>query len=557
MLSTTERCLADLIEAVAENERELERRRCALIEDPLFTPSSCFARLDSLSAGYITPHDLRDFLCDCGFAATSAEVAQLVEQTTALSPLRLYRTELFDLILPKDHVLRSIALRKDLYPPEPLGRMPEFLLGRVLQCAIEGNTRLERHRSSLRLSFDYSAFDAFRAIDRYGTGYIGCTDLFLFLQRFGISRSCADYFIMALDKDKDGKLSYIEFKNGIDSFFAGSAERYLHSERKPLRRELSYERVARSEYRPRRLWSAERFEEPEVFSRNYYRNYSNSSLSPKVESIYKQGYETPLKKEYGSPARESFATDYTSPSKSHRSPLSKRLNYSLSPSKQAEVGIVLAMEKQLGYERRIEQVKEELALQPDFNLMEGFRFFDYERKGYASASDFYEGMKNLGVLGSYSDISALFKRMNVDSNGRLKYSDYYLAIAPRKEPYEKMLLQRSPYKSTFSTSFTSTTRLLYKELLNLLIEYEQATELTRQRLRRNTQFDPYGAFTAVDLEGKGCATLGQVQSYRKSSCENSWREIRCTQARQSCVDCWKDTTTTMTEGYRWQSLLMN
>lgn len=514
MLSTTtERCLADLIEAVAENERELERRRCALIEDPLFTPSSCFARLDSLSTGYLTPRDLRDFLCDCGFAATGAEVAQLVERAAALSPPRLYRTEFFDLVLPKDHVLRSIALRKDLYPPEPLGRMAEYLLGRVLECAIKSNERVEKLRSSLRLRFDYNAFDAFRAIDRYRTGRIGCTDLLLFLQRFGISRSCADYFIMALDKDKDGKLSYIEFKNGIDSSFISSAERHLYSERKLLRRELSYERVARSEYKPRRLWSAERFEEPEVFSRSYYRNYNNSPLSPKLESAYKQRYETPLKKEYSSPLRDSFATDYTSPSKSYQSPFSKRLDYSLSPSKQAEVGIVLAMEKQLGYEKRVEQAKEELALRSDFNLMEGFRFFDSERKGYASAGDFYEGMKRLGVLGSYSDISALFRRMDTDGNGRLKYSDYYLAVAPRKESYEKMLLLRSPYVPTFSTSFTATTRLLYKELLDLLIEYEQATELTRLRLRKDTQFDAYEAFTAVDLGGKGYITLGQLREF--------------------------------------------
>lgn len=522
MLSiTTESFLADLICAIAENERELEKRRQTLADDPSFAPSSCFLRLDRLSVGYLTPQDIKDFLRDCGAVATTTEVTQLIESLTTRNTLRLYNSNFLDLILPKDPILRSIALRRDLYPSWPLGRSAEFSLSRLIQTAIDGNSRLERSRSSLRLRYDYNAFDAFRTIDKYRMGYINSTDLYVFLQRAGMKRADdPEYFIKALDKDKDGRLSYAEFLEGLTPSFISPSERYPYSEKKPSYRESSYERpVPKTEYRSRRLFSEDRYEAPKEYSsplgKSYAGGFKESYVSPLkggYATSYGQMYATPPKKVYASPARDSLATDYTSPSRSYQLSLTKKLDYGGSPSrqKQAEISLSLAMEKQLGYEKRLEKAKEELVPQPDFNLMEGFGFFDCDKKGYITLSEFYDGMKSLGILGNYSDISLLFRRMDDDKDGRVRYSDYYVAIAPKKTEYERIIMGRPPYSSSQLMGFGSMTKILYREVLNLLVEQEQACEMTRQRLRKDLDFDPYDAFSALDLQGKGYVSLGAV-----------------------------------------------
>jgi len=503
MLSiTTEKRLVDLIEAIARNERELERRRCDLLDDPLFAPDTCFARLDQLSTGYLTTFDIKSFLYDWEIVVTNDEVTRLIKLGTGFSPLRLYKSDLMELILPKDYTLRSIALKRDSYPPVPLGKSTEFLLAKVLQATIEANERLEHFRYSLKSSYDYNHFDAFQAISRYGTGYISLGDAISFLR----NSDDADYFIKALDRDNDGKLSYIEFQKGVTPYFTKVREKYFYSERKPLRQEFSYEReIPRSEYKERRLWSEEK---PIDFSRSSYVERTSPLSS------YKKTYETPLKK---TTISDSFVTDYTTPARIYRSPIAKKLEYSSSPSKQTEVTLALAMEKQLSYEKKIEKAKEELVLQSDFNLMEGFRFFDYNSKGYATMNDFYEGVKSLGVLGSYEDISLLFRRMDNDNDGTIKYSDYYYTFAPRKEPYEELLMKRSPYKVTPSIGFSSMTKILYKELLNLLIEYEESFNITKQRLRKDVNFDVYDAFKAIDTNEKGYISLRLVLVHIKNS----------------------------------------
>jgi Ca2+-binding EF-hand superfamily protein len=499
MLSiTTEKRLADLIGAVAENERELERKRRELLDDPFFAPSACFARLDQLSTGYLTTSDIKSFLYDWGIVVSNGEVTRLIELSTGFSPLRLYKSDLMDLILPNDYALRSVGLRRDLYPPVPLGKSAEFLLARVLQAAIEGNERLEHFRSSLKTCYDYNDFDAFRTIDRYRIGYLSFRDVNLFLGRVGRNDD-ADYFIKALDRDNDGRLSYIEFQKGVTPYFTSVPDKYSYSERKPLQREFSFDReVPRTEYKERRVWSEER---PIDFSRSSYVERTSPLNS------YRKVYETPLKK---SAMSNSFVTAYTTPSKTYQFPMVKKLEYSASPSRQTEVTLALVMEKQLSYEKKIERVKEELVLQSDFNLMEGFRFFDHSSKGYATMNDFYEGMKSLGILGSYEDVSLLFKRMDNNKDGRIRYSDYYLTFAPRKELYEKLLMERSPYKPIPSIGFSSMTKIIYKELLDLLIEYEQSFDITKQRLRKDINFDAYEAFKEIDIKDKGYITLRLV-----------------------------------------------
>lgn len=501
MLSfTTESKLADLIEATAENEQQLEVKRQLLSEAPLYSPTSCFQRLDRLHLGYITAYDIKDFLKDSGIFITTEGAENLIE-FYGESP-RLYKSDFLEMILPKNKLSRSLAFDRDIYPSEPLGASAELSLGRLLQAIVDRNNKLKYYWTALSTRYDYNVFDAFRAIDKYKSGYITTTDLSIFFKTVGHATriDIPELFIMALDRNKDGRLSYTEFINGLIPSFGKEMDRYSYSEKKTSHYRSRYESPApRSEYKPsNRLSSEDKFRST---NRSLYRP---DRLDASYSSPYAQSYVSPKKKLY--------VTMLDEPA-----PVIKKLDYddaeTFIPSKQLRVGsdLAFAMEEQIGYERRFEQAKEDLALQTDFNLMDGFQFFDYAKKGYITMGEFYDGLRMLGVVSTYSDISLLFNRMDSDKDSKMKYSDYCFMFTPKRSQYERMLSGRSLYSlPSLGGYFTTKTRMLYRNAFEVLIQHEQALERIRQRFKKDIYFNPYSAFNAMDLQGKGKVSLYSV-----------------------------------------------
>eukprot|EP00826_Nyctotherus_ovalis_P058178 TRINITY_DN7981_c0_g1_i1.p1 TRINITY_DN7981_c0_g1~~TRINITY_DN7981_c0_g1_i1.p1 ORF type:complete len:505 (+),score=118.90 TRINITY_DN7981_c0_g1_i1:78-1592(+) len=490
---TTQSKLADLIEATAENEQLLESKRQLLAESLFYSPSSCFQRLDRLHLGYVTPYDVKDFLSLSGIFITLEEAQQVVELQGSKS--RLYKSDFLELILPRNKVSRSLALDRDIYPAEPLGASAEIALAKLLQAVVDRNNRLKYYWTGLSERYDYNVFDAFRAIDKYRLGYITAADLSIFLKSVGhvLRTDIPELFIVALDRDKDSRLSSLEFTEGLVPSFGKQHDRYSLSEKKPQYRSRFESPAPRSEYKR----SVNRLSSEERLGRSFYR-------PEYAESLYASPYTSPQKKLYATMLDEPM-------------PVVKKLEYDMAesfiPSKQAQNGseLALMMEEQIGYERRFERAKEELALQPDFNLMDGFQLFDYSKKGYVTMGEFYDGLKILGMTGSYLEISLLFSRMDSDKDGRVRYSDYCLVFTPKRAEYERMLIARPPYSvPRLSGYFTSKTRMLYRDAFDVLVQHEQAIERMRLRLKENVYFSPYSAFNAMDLLGKGQVSISSV-----------------------------------------------
>jgi len=514
MLSiTTETRLADLIGAIADNERLIEVKRQLLAEEPSFSGFAAFKLIDKLRNGYITALDIKEFMRDNGFIVTTEEASNVVEFFGSKSKLRLYYDDFLSLVMPADNILREVALRRDDYP-EPLSRSAEYNLARVIQAEIDGNNKLRPYWNLLKNRYDYNVFDAFRTIDKYRTGSIMPVDLSLFLKRAGhIGRSDdAEIFIRRLDVDNDGKLSYTEFVNGLIPEFAQKIEitpTYLYSEKKPSYRKHLESPEFRSEYKPRtRLLSSERLS-PEV--------------SRKYESPAKSTYISPTKSTYVSPYKEQ-STYQTSPYKSLYASYykdttpSKKLEFqpTLTPTKTRQLAseLALALEEQISYERKFEHAKEELTLQSDFNLMDGFRVFDTEGKGFVTLSEFYQGLKDFGVNAIYSDAIALFKRLDRDNDGRVRYSEYCFLFTPKNVEYEKILTSRPPYHMHHliekNVYFTTATRIAYRNVLEIALDHERALEKIRYRLKNSIYFNVFDAFNILDTQGKGQISLSSV-----------------------------------------------
>eukprot|EP00826_Nyctotherus_ovalis_P059091 TRINITY_DN8189_c0_g1_i13.p1 TRINITY_DN8189_c0_g1~~TRINITY_DN8189_c0_g1_i13.p1 ORF type:complete len:407 (+),score=82.48 TRINITY_DN8189_c0_g1_i13:72-1292(+) len=347
--------------------------------------------------------------------------------------------------------------------------------------------------------------------DRYRTGYISLTDLSMFLKETGSINSFGDaeHFIKHLDRNKDGRLSYAEFSDGLNAMGRKSSDLYSklsYSEHKPSLYRSRYESPApRSEYRPhiRRFGSAERV------------SSYGSALRSSYVSPAKSFYESPYRKTVTefSPSK-SLYTSFAAESK----PVITKLEYgrAMSPTKQRELSteLSLAMEEQLGYERRFEKAKQELATRFDFNLMDAFRVFDWTDRGYVTMGEFYDGTKDLGVAASYSEIAQLFKRLDSDADGKVRYADFRNLLMPKVREYELMVLGRKAYSGKYLSRpnlvFTSQTSYLFRNALEAALSHERAIEAIRQRLKRNIFFNSYDAFDVIDTQGKGYVSLWEV-----------------------------------------------
>lgn len=512
MLSpTTEARLADLIGAVADNERQLEARRQELARDPLFSPYAAFRFLDRLKTGYLTAFDIKSFLKDNAVPITLEEADNLVELRGDRLRQRLYKNDFVDTVLPCDPVLRAELLRRNEY--ELLTRGSEVLLAELLQAVVAGNSKLEVQRRALTLRYDYNVFDAFRAIDRYRSGYITCTSLSVFLKAAGyLARfDDAELFIRALDRDKDGRLSYSEFADGFVSCVK-KRESLFYSEKKPSYYRSRFESPTRirTEYKPRvnRFDSIERHRSVIDYESPVRRRYDSTH-----KSMYKlsESYISPYKSTYSAYPKEDFA-------------MSRRLDY-YSPSKQEQLGRELAqiMEEQLAYEKRFERTKEDLVLQPDFNLMNGFRLFDSQAKGYTTLAEFRSGLQELGIASGYAEIALLFNRMDSDRDGRAKYSDYCFVFSPKRPEYEKVITEKPPYDKNYLIEkyvhFSAKTKMIYRDAFEILLDHERALEKIRGRLK---YFDIHQAFEVLDSQGKGQVSIKAVSKDMTSSCDASW-----------------------------------
>lgn len=86
--------------------------------------------------------------------------------------------------------------------------------------------------------------------------------------------------------------------------------------------------------------------------------------------------------------------------------------------------------KQLDLERKLERSKVDLSLRTDFNLIDAFRVFDQEGKGWVSATEIKEGLTHFNVFIQPEDISFFMKRYDKDEDGRLRYSEFCDAFLP-------------------------------------------------------------------------------------------------------------------------------
>lgn len=106
--------------------------------------------------------------------------------------------------------------------------------------------------------------------------------------------------------------------------------------------------------------------------------------------------------------------------------------------------MVKGLKDQITLEKDLENARIDLALKPDFNLMDAFKLFDWDGKGWITLPEFREGLNDLGVVSDYDTVGLLFKRYDRNGDHKIRYSEFADAFTPSSPEYAERLSKREP-----------------------------------------------------------------------------------------------------------------
>ena len=103
--------------------------------------------------------------------------------------------------------------------------------------------------------------------------------------------------------------------------------------------------------------------------------------------------------------------------------ISTKLSLTMSPMKgNEEEYLAIALKNQLDLDKELEIVRENLAIKTDFNLMDAFRFFDSNGKGFITSSELDQTLRSFDIFANTTEIYLFMRRFDADGDGLLRYS---------------------------------------------------------------------------------------------------------------------------------------
>lgn len=188
-------------------------------------------------------------------------------------------------------------------------------------------------------------------------------------------------------------------------------------------------------------------------------------------------------------------------------------------------------------EKELEEAKQRLAEQGDFNMMDAFQILDEKNLGWVSAPQILMFLFEAGVYVHKDDVYNFTRRFDRDNDSKLLYSDFCEAFTPKDSYYSHQLGNRAarylhnksvPKKAYFAAQ----TRDLLFQCFKTHFHIDQRIEIAKKKLARRPSFNIHDAFAAVDtfrqghLNREDLKRLMQRNGFHSTESELTWLAAR-------------------------------
>jgi Ca2+-binding EF-hand superfamily protein len=397
---------------------------------------------------------------------TEAEANHTVFKYAARMKTELEYNAFLQLILPYDSLLRFISVQKLSYKPPKQAKLPktfEQSLAKLIKKDIDNNNRLESFKLSLQQATDFDGFVIFTMIDKEDMNSLGESNVREYLEERGLG-DVSEMFIKGLDIDMDGKLVYNEFLEGI----------LPYCNKEVIKTLKEYPMITET--------STLNTQEKQITESDYDSKFISSSAKQHTSDTFSPLKSSPYDKEYVGDEEKSEV-------------YSKRRVVKHNPQ---TAKLLEAIKEQLRIESTLEECKNSIPKQHDFNLYDAFRMIDTTDKSFVTASEFKDAFRDLGI-------EALYERYNKAADGKFQYSDFCSMMLPKELSESYAINSR---KGKFVPVLSNKAMNTFKKMLKLSIDLEVAGETVRTAL--SPQFDLRSVLKELDSQGRGYVSLREV-----------------------------------------------
>ena len=150
--------------------------------------------------------------------------------------------------------------------------------------------------------------------------------------------------------------------------------------------------------------------------------------------------------------------------------------------------IVKYFKNLLNCEEELERCKQDLALRPDFNLVDFFLFFDKEKQGFCGREEFEEALSELGLQFQQQNLLLFLQRFIKGEAETLKFYDFSEAFLPLLSDYAELLNQRKPINIDFQFKYREVN---YKNLKNSSFFFKIAVFPRNEKINRTNDKDSF------------------------------------------------------------------
>ncbi|CDW79671.1 ef hand family protein [Stylonychia lemnae] len=256
----------------------------------------------------------------------------------------------------------------------------------------------------------------------------------------------------------------------------------------------------------------------------HYYNFNNENSTQKnirFSSGIKNNQETPIKESPSAQSIRQQQLDQNNEKSSEKQSISahKQSQFSIdsySPEKFAQdshqIGNIHNSLKLIEHEKDLLFSKAQ-----DFNILDAFRAFDIDNKGYISQVELISGLLEMKIEHSQSELNTFFKYYDSEGQKKIRFADFSRAFLPSDKDKSLQILKRDPLNVKVikrpTLMFLKNTFLQYIVVWRILLRQMWEIDNYKKRYAQANCFDVEKPFFDMDKNRLGKISKDNLKQY--------------------------------------------